>query len=574
MTDRSRIMIASISIVLVTFLLFFPATGNDFISDFDDGLYITDNQHVRDGLNRDSLTWAFTSVGYSGNWHPLTWLSHLADIEMFGFNPWGHHLVSVLLHAANAFFLFLVLLVMTGEFWPSILASVLFAVHPLRVESVAFAAQRKDVLSTLLLLICLWSYHRYTRNPCIRRYLMLLFFFSMGLMAKPMLVTLPFILLLLDFWPLCRFSADSSQRNSKRESTLRRLALLSLEKTPLFLLSVGASMVTFIAQKEADAVQSFDIYPFAMRVGNATLSYGKYLVKTFYPSKLAFYYPYPQASPPALQVLVVLAALMMLTIIALLLYKKHPYFTVGWLWYMVTLVPVIGIVQVGAQAMADRYTYVPHLGLSVLLAWGLTRFAVLSGKKLAYAAGSVVAVILLSLAVATRIQIAYWQDGFTLFSRAVEVTSGNALAHNNLGNVLSQRGQLTEAISHYKEAIGIQPRYAPAYYNLGNRYQEMGQYQAAIASYLKAISYRPDYTGAIVNLGNTYFSIGDFKRSAQLYRQASRLDPDNPRYHFNLGLVSLKMNDRRMAVAEYEILLLLEPRLAEKLLWEMKSGGN
>ncbi|MDB4285331.1 tetratricopeptide repeat protein [bacterium] len=574
MTDRSRIMIASISIVLVTFLLFFPATGNDFISDFDDGLYITKNLHVRDGLNQDSLTWAFTSVGYSGNWHPLTWLSHLADIEMFGFDPWGHHLVSVLLHTANALFVFLVLVVMTGEFWPSLLASALFAVHPLRVESVAFTAQRKDVLSALLLLICLWSYHRYTRRPGLRRYLMLLFFFIMGLMAKPMLVTLPFILLLLDFWPLSRFSADSSQRSSTRESPLRRLAVLSLEKTPLFLLSVGSSMVTFIAQKEADAVQSLDVYPFFMRIGNAVLSYGKYLVKTFYPSKLAFYYPFPQASPPALQVLAVLAALMMLTIVALLLYKKHPYFTVGWLWYVVTLLPVIGIVQVGAQAMADRYTYVPHIGLSILLAWGLTRFAVLSGKKLAYAAGSVVAAILLSLAVATRIQIAYWQDGFTLFSRAVEVTSGNALAHNNLGNVLSQRGQLAEAISHYKESIGIQPRYAPAYYNLGNRYQEMGQYQAAIASYLKAISHRPDYTGAIVNLGNTYFSIGDFKRSAQLYRQASRLDPDNPRYHFNLGLVSLKMNDRRMAVAEYETLQLLEPRLAEKLLREMKSGGN
>jgi len=448
----------------VTFGAFYRVLGGEFLR-YDDDVYITLNPFVKAGLSRVGLIWAF-ATGYNANWHPLTWVSHMLDVEVFGMNAGGHHLTNLILHLANTMLLFLVLRRMTGFVWRSAFVAALFGVHPLHVESVAWIAERKDVLSTLFWLLTIWAYARYAENPTWTRYLPVVLFFGLGLMAKPMLVTLPFVLLLLDYWPLNRLSFGG-----KGERTVPVYDLF-LEKVPLFAMTALSCLITFRAQQMGGAVGLLEKLPFAVRAGNALVAYTTYIGKMFWPKNLAVFYPHPGADLPVWQAVVAGLALVSITILVIRAGKPRPYLSVGWLWYLGTLVPVIGLVQVGAQAMADRYTYVPMIGLFIMLAWGLPG---LGGKRLAVPATLVVCAL---IAVTWR-QVGYWRDSISLFRHAISVTEKNAVMHANLGLALRDRGRTDEAIREYREAIRIDPEFAQAHNNLAVALYFKGDYAEA-----------------------------------------------------------------------------------------------
>ena len=484
--------------------------GHQFIL-YDDPEYVVENLHVRAGLGLEGVRWAFTT-GHSANWHPLTWLSHMLDCQLFGLNPGLHHLTSLLLHAANSVLLFWVLKRMTGARWPSAFAAALFALHPLHVESVAWVAERKDVLSTLFWLLALWAYARYAERPGGGRYGLSLALFLLGLMAKPMLVTLPFVLLLLDYWPLGRILGPA-------RSTF---VSLLVEKVPFLVLSAASSVVTFLVQRKWGAVASVAEIPWVDRLANAVVAYAAYLRKTIWPSDLAFFYPLPHERPLGQ---VALAALVMIGLSALVLRgsRRHPYLATGWGWYVVTLVPVIGLVQVGDQAMADRYTYVPSIGLFVIAAWGGAE--VLGRRRLhSRALASLAAGLSLACGLATWFQAGTWKNSLTLFEHALRVTENNYLAHAGLGLALAESGRLDEAIAHYGEALRVNPFYSPAEASLGLALAQKGRVAEAIVHYRAALRLRPNRTEALNNLAWLLATSRDpkFRNGAEAVELAER----------------------------------------------------
>ncbi len=525
---------------LTVLAIFWQVQNHAFIH-LDDGEYVTDNIHVRTGLRWKNITWAFTST-HAANWHPLTWLSHMLDCELFGLNPKGHHLTSLLFHLVNSLLLFLILKQMTGAVWRSGFVAALFALHPLHVESVAWVAERKDVLSTLFWMLTLWAYLGYVKRPKGKRYLLTLLLFALGLMAKPMLVTLPFVLLLLDFWPLERFrlgrsgnsntaiSQPSIHANEPRTQVFRLL----VEKIPLFALAALSSVVTFIVQKSGGAVGTLETYPFQIRLANALISYVRYIIQMIWPHNLAVFYPHPGQSLPMWQATG--AGLLLLIISAAVVRAGHryPYLPVGWLWYVGTLVPVIGLVQVGAQAMADRYTYVPLIGLFIMIAWGVSD---LVGSRrygkpaLALAATS----LLVTSMVLTSLQVKHWKNSLTLFNHALQVTENNSQIHNNLGNVLSEKGKLQAAISHYTSALKINPNYGEARINLGVALANQGKLKEAIKHYSEAARLTPNSPELHNNLGVALFREGHIAAAIDHYLAAVQLKPDYAEAHNNLG---------------------------------------
>ena len=425
-----------ISLLLITAILiaYWQVKDFDFIC-FDDKPYVTENRHVQAGLTVKGFAWAFTTF-HASNWHPLTWLSHMTDCELYGLNPMGHHWTSLQFHIANTLLLFFILQYMTGALWRSAFVAALFAMHPLHVESIAWVAERKDVLSTFFGMLTLLAYCRYAKQPSLAGYLLIILFLSMGLMAKPMLVTFPFLFLLLDFWPLERLRSETVSR-------------LILEKIPMLVPVVISSCLTFMAQQSSGAVKPLESFSLTVRIANAFVSYASYAVKAIWPHNLTIFYPHPGNALPLWQVLGAILLVGGASFLAIRSLKKYPYIAVGLFWYLGMLVPVIGLVQVGQQAMADRYTYIPMTGLFIIIAWG---FSDLSTKwhyrKIVL---TLFAVIILSvLAVSTFFQLGYWRNSVALFERAVSITENNYLAHNNLGAALLEKGKFDKAVLHIK----------------------------------------------------------------------------------------------------------------------------
>ncbi len=552
-----------IGLAILILSVYWQVGGYSFVG-FDDDIYVYENPHVQRGLIKDAVKWAFTTFDAS-NWHPLTWLSYMVDTELFGPSAAWHHRMNMLYHLLNTELLFIVLWGMTGNLWQSAFVAALFGVHPLRVESVAWIAQRKDVLSTLFWVLTMGAYLRYARRPTAWRYLPVVVFFGLGLMCKPMLVTLPFVLLLLDWWPLRRATPTDSFDSSSWTFSLSRLCQLAWEKAPLLGLSAASCIVTFLAQTKGDAVRSLDYIPFGMRISNAFVSYVAYLGKIVWPSSLAVFYPHPACTQAGIPVWEIGGALLLfgaLSLLALWQGKQRPYLIVGWVWYLGTLVPVIGLVQVGNQAAADRYTYVPLIGLFIAMAWGIPNL-LQRGRIRRLVLGLLGSGVIAALSVVAWSQAGYWRDSVTLFSRALAVTQDNWLAWNNLGVTYDKLGLPQQAVNYYREALRIRPDYSTAWNNLGVAYYELGQSQGAIHYYQEALKFKPDYADAWNNLGAAYDKLGQPQRAINYYQEALKFKPDYADAWYNLGATYDKLGQRQQAIFHYRRALQIRPNFVE-----------
>ena len=506
-----------LTLILTTFAVFYQVRSFKFVN-YDDPVYVYENPNIQTGITLGAIKWAFTS-GYACNWHPLTWLSHMLDWQLFGPNPAGHHLTNLVFHIANTLLLFTVLRLMTDALWPSAFVAVLFALHPLHVESVAWVAERKDVLSTFFWLLTMWAYIRFVCRPKVAGYLLIVVFFALGLMSKPMLITLPFVLLLLDYWPLDRL-------NPKRPK-----AGLLIEKIPLFAMVLASCVVTFIAQREGGAMPTTEVRDFPVRLANAFISYLQYIIKMIWPARLAMFYPYPGRSVSILYAIISAVFLLAITIFILRFAKGRRYLVTGWFWYLGTLVPVIGLIQVGDQAMADRYSYITLTGLFIIIAWGLPELLGKWPHRKVVLWTSSLAVLFL-LAVCTHLQQRYWKDSITLCEHALKVTDNNYQAHFCMTDMLLEQGRIEEAIRHNIEAIRIKPDYTDAISNLGIALRKAGRIDEAIDCYKRAIEIDPGFAAAYTNLGYALAAKGKVDEAISVYNRALKIAPDLIQLHY------------------------------------------
>jgi protein O-mannosyl-transferase len=539
-------------LVLCTLAVYSSAFRHGFIS-YDDDRYVTDNPQVTAGLRWSGVVWAFTTFEQA-NWHPLTWISHQTDSQFFHLNPAGHHATSIFLHAIDAVLLFLSLRWFTGSVGRSAIVASLFAVHPLNVESVAWVAERKSVLSMLFLLLAIAAYGWYARKPGIGRYALVMLLLAAGLMAKPMVITLPFLLLLLDYWPLERMRIGSDGQEAGKS-----FAWLCLEKVPLLVLSAASAVITMIVQRAGGAVISTKHVSIWMRIGNSILCYAVYIEKMFWPRQLAILYPYPHS---LVRWQVALAAIFLAAVTWLVLqHRDRRYLVVGWFWYLGAMVPMIGLVQVGNQAMADRYAYLPMIGLFLMIVWGVADCARSIHLQPSYAAAAGVAAILL-LGLATRAQLDYWRDDYTLWSHALQVTSQNFVAESNLGLALMREGRRDDAIAHFRTASGIEPGDPTSQFNLGVYAQEQGDWKQAAARYEAVLSLTPDKqlrASAYANLGTIYFSLRDYPRAKLAFESVLKLDRVFPIVLQDLGLIAQKNGDTAEAIRYFSELTTVDP---------------
>ncbi len=590
-TFRQPDLLILLGLAVMTFAIYAQVIGHQFIT-LDDDAYIKGNVMVNRGVTLAGVAWAFSTFD-QGNWHPLTWIAHMMDSQLFGMNAGGHLLVNALIHIANTLLVFWFLFRTTHARWPSALAAALFALHPLHVESVAWAAERKDTLSTFFGLLSLIAYVRYAKGPSIRRYAWVAITLVLGLLAKPMLVTWPFVMLLLDYWPLRRFDL------TPRKEMGTKLWPLLREKFPLFALVAASAVITTIAQSHGGAVRTFQDFPIALRLTNALVSYVKYLLLTFWPNDLGVYYPYTTSGTPAWQI--ICAAFLLIGITALCFFQRkiRPYLVVGWLWFLGALVPVIGIVQVGGQTMADRYFYIPSIGLFIVIAFGLADIA--ETRRLAPSLSAAVASgILLALAILTNAQIHRWSNSFTLFKHTLAVTPPNLIIENNLGSALSRSGLHDEAGAHFEKALQIIPaHYDSLLYdtllNMGitrfyqNRLPEAIEYcqsalrvrpdapkahdllgmalamqghgEAALDEMRHAAELAPNDADIQKDLGVTLARLGRIPESIDHFHEALRLNPYNASAHNNLGLSLLESGKPGESIPEFEAALRLNPEL-------------
>lgn len=530
-------------LVLLTVALYYPVRTHPFVN-YDDNVYVSDNDHVKDGLSWDTLTWAFFTYD-AGNWHPVTWLSHALDVQLYDINPAGHHVTNMLLHALNVMLLFWVLLRATGYTGRSLMVAALFAVHPLNVEPVVWIAERKTLLSMTFFLLALGAYRWYAAKPKMGRYAWVALLFALGLMAKPQIITLPFVLLLWDYWPLKRLAPRSSpfalRRGDSREiSGEKRMAQsakrlvpdasccsitrLIAEKIPLFAIAAASAAMTMKAQGAGRAVMSLGVIPLSLRLSNAIVSYAKYVKKAFWPAGLAPMYPHPGGSLHSWQVYGALLILLAITLFVVDRWRRR-YLPVGWFWFLGTLVPMIGIVQVGHQAMADRYAYLPLVGIFVMLCWGVADWC--SAKRLpAQLLPAVSFIVLLALTIVARRQINYWADNAALWTHTIEVTSPNYVAEDNLAGTLLARNRPEEAIVHYRRASDIHPTDPISAFNIGRYEQRHGELQEAIEHYRRAIVLTTSESLQITaykNMGRAYLDLGDSEQAGQCFKDARRL---------------------------------------------------
>ena len=590
-SKESKTFLICLGLAAGVVAVYWPVCLFQFVN-YDDGDYVAANTQVQNGLTWSGLIWAFTSR-HMGNWHPLTWLSHMLDVELYGMNPGGHHVTSMLLHIASTLLLFGIFRAMTGTLWRSALVACLFALHPLHVESVAWIAERKDVLSGFFWMLTLWAYIKYAQScqpggeqvvahqmatagqddpvagklrpasvkkprvlqvtrQALAYYFFGLVFFALGLMAKPMLVTLPFVLLLLDYWPLQRIAQST---NKHRQPTFY---LILLEKVPFLLLTVACCAVTYWAQQRGGSVVSLERLSFGVRAANGVVSYVRYIGKTVWPTGLAVFYPYQ--TWPLWVVAIACATLAGVTVLALWLRKRKPWLVIGWFWFLGTLVPVIGLVQVGLQAMADRYVYVPLIGLAVIAAWGVAELAKTAHKRSIILATLAVLAI---LGVISSIQVRVWRESETLFRHTLAVTKGNYVAHDGLGFALSQKGRLTEAIEQYEKSLKLKPQNAWAHNNLGTVLAQLGRIPEAIRHFEEATRLQPDFAGAHYNLGNALVQEGRLSEAVAHLATTVRIEPDSAKAHFSLGTTLLQLGKLTEAIYHLERTIALAPNLTD-----------
>jgi protein O-mannosyl-transferase len=557
-------------IVLTTFSVYWQLHGNEFIK-FDDDLYF-ENRHLRAGLTIDNIKWAFSFTKKEGTyWHPLTWISLMFDSQLFGIDSGMYHITSLIFHIANSLLLFLVFKRMTGDLWKSAFVAVLFALHPLNVESVAWATQRPNILSTLFWMFTMLAYIHYTNQPGIFRYFLILISFIMGLMAKPMLITLPFVFLLIDYWPLGRFQLPSSMKEFKRNiiriksdisncqsavigQRSATLLYLFLEKIPFLILSV---ISVFLTIKSIGVVVSTELIPLELRIANALVSYVRYIEKLIWPNNLAILYPFRMV--PYWQAVGAGLVLVCLTVFILRVVRTKPFLTVGWLWYLGVLIPVIGIVQTGLQpAMADRYAYISFIGLYVIIAWSLPGLLSVSRYKMVLLTTTAISLLILLMATTFK-QVQYWKNSITLFEHTIDVTNQNNAIHNNLGVVLKERGRTEDAIKHYTEALRIKPDYSHAHNNIGYALADQGKINAAIKHYKMALKYKPDYAHAYNNLGNALASQGMAKEALSHYAKALRIKPDYAEAYNNIGVSLYSLGNLEEAIIQFKEALRIKP---------------
>ena len=518
-----------IVLVLAIATVYWPVQHHDFIS-LDDDLYVTDNTHVQQGMSLKGLKWALTT-DHAGFWIPMTWISIMIDCHLYGLNAGHHHVTNVIIHIFNTLLLFLVFRRMTGEVWPSSVVAVMFAIHPIHVESVAWVSERKDVLFALFWMLSMWFYIRYAEMPSLRRYLPLILCFFLGLLAKPMIVTLPFVLLLIDYWPLNRRRIKAQGSWIDRWLPQATTGLV-LEKVPLFILAAIVSAITFILQKSGGAVTSLNTLSVSDRMYNMLISYVKYIVKMLWPHPLAVLYP-RQEVLPLWQLVFSLFLLTACSILIIQYRKNHPYLLVGWLWFLGTMVPVIGIVQSGSQSMADRFAYIPFIGLYVLVAWGLQgiinrwphrkTFSVLVGMT-----------VLATFMIVARIQVSYWSNDLILYEHTLKTTTNNFVVHRNYGLALAHKGRFNEALHHFQRALKIDPNYARTYHDVGTLLMFKGDYDESLKYFRHALKLRPNFKTSHNNLGLVLLSQGRAKEAAFHFRKALQIDPNYKKAHKNL----------------------------------------
>lgn len=554
-----------VALTFLTWIVFSQTLNHPFV-EYDDPDYVYENPQITAGLTIDGLVRAF-STPQIRNWHPLTTISHMLDCQLFGLNPVGHHFSSILFHTLAVLMLFAVMRAMTGALWRSAFVAAVFAIHPLRAESVAWVAERKDVLSALFFMLTLGAYVQYARQPSARRYLLIVLFFALGLMAKPMLVTLPLLLFLLDYWPLGR-NPDTTARWWKSV----------IEKTPLLVLSLVAAIATLVAQ--GTTVSYSEKLPLGWRLGNGLLSYVVYIREMVWPARLAVFYPQTADHLSAWEVGLAALFLGAITVMAFVWRKTHPYFAVGWLWYLIALLPVIGFIQVGLQGRADRYTYLPQIGLYIALTWVLAAWSAHSNTRRVML-GAAAALVVAGLVWQARIQASYWRSTETLWQHALDVTTDNDVAHYNVAAFLLRRGQVDDAISHYEKALNVRPHEGETHYHLSrallhaslaNALAKRGRLDEALDHYRKAVELRDDFADAHSNLASLLAKKGETAEAIAHYEKAVALPPEDASSHIGLARLLDQLGRKEEAIAHYDRALALtkDPALVRALEQEIQ----
>jgi protein O-mannosyl-transferase len=524
---------------------------------YDDDRYVVENPHVRSGVHWSTVTWAFTTFEQA-NWHPLTWLSHALDVQLFGLNPAAHHFINLLFHGASVVLLFLLLQWLTQYPWRSLAVAALFAAHPMNVESVAWIAERKNVLCMFFFLLTLVAYGNYVRKPSVARYFAILVGFAMALMSKPMAITLPFVLMLLDYWPVRRLgSTEPADISGSLVTKKRSITWLVIEKLPLFAMSAASAVITIQGQRAGGAVTVK--YPVLAHLQNAIVSYVLYIGKAIWPARLAALYPYPTGVWPVR--VVVLSVLLLIIVTALVLkYREYRYLLCGWFWFLGTMVPMVGLVQVGNQAMADRYAYLPFIGLFVMAVWGIAELANRFSIQKYAVSGALVIVIAFCLL--THRQLAYWHDDFRLWSHTLAVTDRNFVAEDNFGNALIKAGKYDEGIAHFRKAAEIEPGDPVGEVNLGIYAQQHGDLQQAAARYQYALQLASDpqvRAAAYANLGGIYFAFHNYQQAQENFESALRLGSRSPSVFLHMGLIAQKSSDWNNSIRFYAMYVAVEP---------------
>ena len=539
-------------------LLVYLQVANYNFTNYDDELYVTENPNVKAGFTIDGIFWAFTT-GHAANWHPVTWLSHMLDSEIYGLNPMGHHWSNLQIHIANTILLFLFFNSVTGALWRSFLVAALFAIHPLHVESVTWVSERKDVLCAFFWILSMWAYVGYVRNALKVRYVLLIILFVLGLMSKPMIVTLPFVLLLFDFWPLLRIQ---SMLDKKEISASKIFAYLIREKIPLFVLAAISCLITFFVQQQGGAIASVKSIPLNPRIANAFVSYIRYIVKMVWPSKLAIFYP--QQEWLLGQVVFSVVFIIGISTLVIRVSHKFPYLFTGWFWYLGTLVPVIGLVQAGSQSMADRYTYIPLVGLFIIIAWGMTDISLkCRARRIILIIFSSALVILFMIC--SWFQVRYWKNGITLFKHAVNVTRDNSIAHYELAHALDRHGRFDEAIIHFTKSIQLNPKFGAAHNKLGVTLMQKGDLEGAVHHHFEALRIDPKNTKAHNNLGNVLAQQGDFKNAIDHYKSALQINPNYAGAYYNLGKIFANQDKIEDAIFNYRRAILFNPNMTQAI---------
>ncbi len=585
---RSEIIVI-LFLIITTLTVYWGVRNHDFLN-YDDGVYITRNNHVKAGWTVEGVTWAFTTK-FHRHWHPLAWLSHMTDCQLFGLNPGWHHMSSLFLHLANTVLLFFVLNLITGALLRSAFVAALFALHPLHVEPVVWVASRKDVLSTFFWMLAMLVYVRYSKYPGFVRYILVLIAFILGLMSKSMVVTLPFVLLLMDYWPLKNplFGQSKGERNTLNHKPLQSIFQRLLELRVIWdkaalLIIVGASSVVALLAMQMKTVSNLDtlaLLPTRHYISNTFVSYISYIGKMFWPVNLAI--PYPRH-----HVISVWQAggcgLLLICISFLVFWKRrhYPYLLVGWLWYLITLVPVIGIVRSGPGIMADRYTYIPLIGLFIIIAWGVPDL-LKAWRYRRIMLATLTGILLLGFMTSSWFQVRYWKNSITLFKHTIDVTANNHEAHKNLGAALTVQGKLEEAIVHYSKALSIKPNYAEAYNKLGLALAAQGKLNEAVANYSKALSIKPDYAKAHNNLGLALAKQGKMEEASSHFSKALSIEPNYAEAHNNIGLVLADQGKIKEAIGHFSEALRIKPNLmparynlelVQRLLGESRRAPN